>query len=881
MEAGTKKRWGPVVISVCLAALIGWMLFLKPSGQLSSLVPEHAAWYAEMENPEQILQDVQKGIFPYADSSLRILQSLREDLRFARSVFTRHEDLLATLRKQPFGVSAHALSEKETGYVFYLSCPEEQNEGLLRMLEEKFRNRPEFRYEQREYLGVKILEISNKKGKTFSLALMKSALAGSFSGFLLEEIIRNSGVFLKPGFVSRLRSDSRYQHMESKPVRLFINTGVLPVFLRQLLGLQEMELMRHAADAVLLGLDGIKEQEIQFDGYIINQNQGKAPKLQRRINVAAFVPEENLILSCAIRKKELWSALFNGNGEDDARLSLIQTALEDEMMLVLAQGQGLRKYDHLLIAPVKDEAVLQQVFQSAAGAKSPPYSYTEDYRGIPIFRHQESGFSRILGGTAFQNWSSSFYAVMGNCLLVSDQLDLLRLCADQHIEQQEEASPSGSESRWFDLYLKPAGMIPGLMENAKGNFRSAFRDWLPLFRAIRQIRISDSGEPENPGISLKSSLKIQSEKQDSLLPVAHLFLDSVIVTDPVGFGTGLYNQHTFWLMQDLKKQVHWLDANLSLKRTIPLTDFWIRPPMALRKGQEKEFPLLLTLPKTTIAFDASGSQIPDFNYQLPDSLSGLEHSVLIDYDHNFEYRLYLTGRHGIVLAADRSGRLLPGWNPKRLESSLALPPVHIRIAGRDYILLLDTRGSLMMTNRKGEIQPGFPIQLKGSDYSGWFLEPGLNEEGSFVYCFSRLGQMEKVNLLGVLVSSIQLFRPDVTTRFDLHPDQRGRSFVVSRQNKGSVTIFDQSYRPVFEHKSEGSRFAIRHFQFGGTNRIFAITDLDQKQCMLYNESGDRILKKPFRATAAAEINHLNKVDGSFRVLSVFENRVSLDEFYKD
>lgn len=880
MTSSIRKRVVSALISAGLLLAVVWMLFLKPPGQLSSYVPEHAAWYAEMNNPRQLLQEIENGILPYSDSGVSLVRVLKGNVEAAYQHFRAHRQLLEKFENQSFGISAHTLSEKESGYVFYLSCLPEQRQELAAMLEKQFRGRSGYRFERREYLGKQIIEVSDKQGKTFSMAFLKTAVCGSFSGFLLEEIIRNSGVFLKPGFASRLSSDSRYHHVAAKSLRLFINNGILPVFLQQFLRAGEQGLIRQAGDAMLLGVDGFTGKDLQFDGYIISQNKMRPSNNQRKINAGTFVPDNSRVLCFSLRKKELWQSLSDPAAAVDARLSLINAALEDELMLVLAEGRGLRKYDHLLIATLKNPDVLSQVLQNVAGRTSPPYSYREDYRGFQIFKHIDPELAAKLAGSAFINWSSSFYVIIGPYLLISDQIDLIRRCADRYLENRGVAS-SNVQHRWFEMEALPGRLVPCLMENAAGSFRTSFREWLPLLRAVRKVHMVDMGEQENPGISIRLSLKNPPARLDSLIPLNSLFLDSLVISDPVRLGQEDDPRSSVWLVQDLKKQIHWLDANFTILKTILLSDYWIKPPLPMRQGKPKDYSCLLTLPRQTLAFDAGGTQISDYSYTLPDSLSGLQQSTLIDYDHNFQYRLYLSGRHGIVMATDREGRLLAGWNPKKLPAALVLAPRHIRVSGRDYILLLDNRGYLLLTNRKGEVQPGFPLKLKGSDYSGWFTEPGLNEESSFVYCLSELGQMEKVNLRGVIVSSMQLFRPDVSTRFSLHTDQEERTFILARVSKGSVTLFDQSYRPVLEHKSEGGRFAIRQFNFGGNNRIFAVTDLDKKLGMLYDESGEKIIQKPFSSTTAVDIYASDEEGEKFRLLSVFENKVSLSEFYKN
>jgi hypothetical protein len=151
--------------------------------------------------------------------------------------------------------------------------------------------------EKRDFLGETILEISEKKGSTFSLSFVKSAVIGSFSGFLIEDILRNAGVLLKPNFASRLSSDPRYQHLEGSPFRLFLQPGNLPVFLKRVLQCRELDLLRYSAGSMVLGLQISPDNSLAFQGFCLNNQEDK---IQGTVSLAALgevLPQKELVLS--------------------------------------------------------------------------------------------------------------------------------------------------------------------------------------------------------------------------------------------------------------------------------------------------------------------------------------------------------------------------------------------------------------------------------------------------------------------------------------------------------------------------------------------------------------------------------------------------------
>lgn len=878
MAVLNRNKWISVGILGLLVLLTVWKLFFKPGQQLCSFVPEHAAWYVETDHPGTILQEIEKSILPFSDSGITLLEDLKAGTEVFRKVFSPRSDLLNSISESTFGVSAHAISGNEAGYVFYSAIDGDGQLEIQGFLEKQFRGREGFRFEKREYLGESLIDITGKSGSTFSVAFLKNTIVASFSGFLVEEVVRNSGVFIKPGFAARLRNDSRFGHIQNKPMRLFLNTGNLSAYTRQFLGIKELDIASLTGEAMVLGLDGWSKLDIDCQGYSISREGSVSSGQVLDPDLKKLLPKGADVLVFQLALKDLWKSLPGRKVEEDGKSRMLEDALFDEALLGLSEGQGLKKYDHVLIAKVKDKGALEQFLQSISSPSSPSELYKENYRGSLILKHRNNSLASEAGGTFFRDWSAPFFTISAGHFIVSDQIEMVRRCVDAGLNKEESASQGADPASLFRFEAGVNRLIPFLMENSSGSLRKYFREWLPLFKSVNSLSISDFGETENPGISMKIRLRLPAVQSDSLFAIQRIFLDSTAFFPPVRLESD-ENSRMVWAIQDIKKQVHFVDENLQKKASLGLGDFWVCAPSVLKR--KKGFSVLVPLPKGVKVFSADGSPEADFQVALADSLSTLCQASLIDYDLSLQYRLFAASRYGYVLAADQSGKLLSGWNPQKHPFPLAFPPRHIRIANHDYILMLDNRGNLMITNRKGEMQAGFPLKLKGDSFSGFFLEPGLEPENSFIYCLSELGQMEKLNFLGESVSFIQLFRPEISTRFVLCPDQAGRTFAVARVTGGAITIFDQSYRPIMDQRFSGKKFAIRHFQFGSSNKVFAITDLDSKSCALYNESGLSILKKPFPATQAVDILPAPGSEMKLRILSVFENRVSISEFTKD
>lgn len=875
-----KKRWLAILILSILGAVSVWVLFFRPSKKLSALVPDHAAWYLEVSRPDQVLKEIEETGLMVSDSGLTFLKDLQRYMKSARAVFPEGSGLPEDLLAGGLGISAHPVSDLQTGYVFYLECRPELKEAVLSEIERKYRIVPGFRVEKREFLGETILEISEKNAGTFSLSFVKSAVIGSFSGFLIEDILRNAGVLLKPNFASRLSSDPRYRHLEGSPLRLFLQTAYLPVFLKRILQCREIELLHHSAGTMVLGLQKAPDKQLAFQGFCLNHQEDK---IQEAVSLAALgevLPQKDLVLSFAFARRDLWKVVTVGGKRKDTLAGHAEKALGNEILIGLSEGLGLKKYDRVLVAAIKDQKALERLLEQLAGNNTIPFDHQEDYRGIRLYKHRDLALASRLAGSSLEGWSPAHYAFIGRKFVISDQMELLRRCVDVSLNPTGHEVMAQTGSSQFSFRMHPSRMVSAITESSNGVFRQQIREWLPFVKAFRQISISDLGEAENPGIEMSISFRFPGNNPDSLPAIREYRMDTTIAEGP--FRLGSFDEgNGLFLVQDKGKKALFINENLSKPFSAAMPDYWVAAPDELRTDHLSGYSVLFTFPGETRSYNQKAEKQGAFSWQLPDSLVNITHSSPLDFGQSLNYRLFLATRYGDVVSLDSKGKIIPGWGPRKCAAALALSPEHMRIAGKDYVLLLDIQGNLLVTNQKGQTLPGFPYKLKGSNYVGWFLEPGLNEESSFVYCLSDLGQMEKISLRASEASYLQLFRPDLETRFVLCPDQRRRTFVLARQGKESLTLFDQSYRPVLEHRSQGKRFQIRHFQFGSSNKIYTITDLDARICTIYNESGEKVLKKPVPADAAAEVFRVSGTDNRFRLLTVSGQKILLYEFVKD
>lgn len=883
MELFTKRRLIVLSISVLLIGLIWWIYTLRPKQTMSSMVPDHASFYLEVDKPLDVLKNVQKGIRLFSNPNLTFFAEWQNELVYVQNLLKNEASISQYLKKATIGISAHVLTGKETNYLFYFPLNTPEQDKLFELLKKFYGNSLEYTFHVRNYLNTEIAEITFKKdGRSFSIAKGDGTLCGSFSGFLVEEVIRKSGLNFKPNFVDRLKKDPRFTNISSRSVRMFINPDKMADYFYQYLNpnMQGLKLMGSLGEGIALGFSQPNNVEWKTEGYLINEN----PKEKGNHSVPILKEAHQFLngreaFSFEVSMADLWNWFPGKLPQDSPESTRLVQAINPEFMLIFFEGEGLKKYDRMLVFRIKNQQALFNFLQSLEIKNEGKSPYSEVVGRYEIRQHSNPRLGSILAGNLLADWNPLFYARVGEQLVLTDDIDILRgSLAEKETKKVEPTSETNPA--FIQWKANSIRTIPFLSDNAAGIFKKNFKDWVPLFKGIQEIVFSDNGESENPSVTLNIKLRIPSATENSWNEIQHNVLDSTIIS-PVTRLEWKSQNRIFWVVQQKNFRTSILDHELKEISSFRLFGPWTSKPQLLENPTGKFPTIMLTTAKSIRFYSTDGKEVSPSPLLLPDTVGVIDHSRLIDYDKSLQYRIAITSRYGDVYMADMQGKFLDGWNPWRYTTQMSMAPRHIRIGSQDLIILMDKNGKLNVVNRKGEKEAGFPLQLSGRSDQAIYLEPGLDLKTTYIYTLSELGHVEKVNLEGLSVSKIQLYRPDKDTRFQFCIDQGQKTFAIAQFSGNSVTLFDQSYRPIFETVLKNQNCYVQHFHFGAGYTIYALVDQVSSLLQLYNESGQLINPEPIPCDQLVDIIPQPTNPEAFNLIKIRNKRVSMISFAKD
>ena len=198
------------------------------------------------------------------------------------------------------------------------------------------------------------------------------------------------------------------------------------------------------------------------------------------------------------------------------------------------------------------------------------------------------------------------------------------------------------------------------------------------------------------------------------------------------------------------------------------------------KNNKKQ--IVFASPNKIYGFDRKGNSLIGFPFENP-SKSPIQLLNIIDYDKSKRYRIISSHRNGEIYFYDKNGKTLNGWNPILMEDELVQAPIHTRVRGKDYIIILQKNGDIYVKNRRGINYKGFPVKLDSDLTNKIHLQSSSNSAQSLLEILSDDGKLYKINLEGKIISSKDQYRNEKDAKFKMIQEASGKSpAIISYDN---------------------------------------------------------------------------------------------------
>lgn len=723
---------------------------------------------------------------------------------------------------------------------------------------------------KRLYNGIEINELIEEKSH-LSFALIDDILVMSESSFLLEGVLRLSTVGKSSLFKNQNLPLFKLPTLKSDEGNIYLNISnfadFFTLFQRPDLGKDKLLL-----DGSGLADFKIREDGVLLNGFLVNSEVGllslfKSQKPQP-IDIEGFISNKVAVLvHFGISESETW---FKDQGEL-ARINGITStdSLEQEMLRLSVNIESLRKAvgnqfancylgnsDPVVsILELNKEVGRISVFDelsSKLADQKKDSLYIEDYAGYQIRLIDYKNFLYQLFYPIAIPSEQTFFVQVGQYLILSESVESIKTFIDDM-----DAEDTWGKSVEWNNFLNSSLQESNISIFLDGKLTSVFlrnkfnAKWRSFFDANNFLNI-DKGSFQLSRLEtnyyLNASLRFSEPLQTrNNLTMTTYDYGSRIVTQPKIVRSHI-SKDVEIVMQDSANNLYLLSKNLKTLWKQPMNDRIVDNIKQLDFYANGKLQLFFTTSNGIHIIDRLGRYVEGFPKSL-DTNGRIEYSQLVDYDRSKRYRYLITEERGDLLLTDKNGKLLEGWDPRKLNGRMLDAAKHYRILGKDYFLAVTQGGTVNLLNRRGEMIKGFPMDLAMRPNGNISITIGNDLSSSYFTTVSRDGLKIQFGLDGQIRKKEVLLKRTASTEFRLVKSIEEDSYVFLRVDPDKLSILDNDGKALIEIENPGSvNWRLTYLENRLRERFYCLYDDLQNFSYYLGNDGVFLLPQPLEST---------------------------------
>ncbi len=908
-------------ISLFLMLCVGGYFFYKywsPAQELEvwDLVPESAILVFESNQSVEDWNEIQEKVIWQNLEQIPYYANVRTKVELLDSLSGGKGKLHQLLQSKPFLFSVHRISKQELDYVFFIPLKGPSDLEIISTLVDRYQNRDDFKFQSRTYQDLVIHEAVNREyEEVFSYLIHRNVFIGSFTPFLVEDVIRNISGQSENSFASVNPRIFEVAKLDNDQGNIYVNINKVPQLISAFIDEQasaEFTNLSSLAQSSFLDFK-LDHQRVLLNGFTLTEQQ-EHPYLENLsgfqggpLGFESILPNDVAILYHLTfadplewhqrlrsywerhRTKQLdsWDQLEDDLNWDPTELVALQ---KEEIGIAIMGAVEDETPDRLVYLRVNDRdqglQTLDMVAQKAAEAAGSPL-YTETFGNKQITQIDLPQLPAIVWGGLFHGFDQCFFMPVGEYIVISSSITGLKQL-ERAVESEETWGKSIVRGEFLNSSLQEANLsyyvnLPRAWNMIRRNLTPEWREFLELHSSTLQNFELMSFQFSDIGDKFYTSGVItyhEPDQQQQMVPMFNnrqqVLTGSPIISKPFVV-TNHNNGSKEVLLQDSLRQLYligsqgrtlWQDSLIgSIRGNVSQVDFYGNNKLQYLLATEKEIHII----------DRNGKSIEGFPISVPTNIM-LRNVALIDYDNSKRYRFIASDESGHLFMYNKQGELLDGWNPKVLQDQLVEAPQHIRVRGKDCIIAIQENGLVHIMNRRGNPYPGFPVELSGSVEGPLFIEQGTDFSNTMFTSVTRNGLIVKFDLNGKVIEREQLLRPTTDTYFQLCMDPLKRHFVIKRQNANRLGILNRRGEVMFEKDYlSTANLAVQYYLLANNHSIYAVTDPVQHFTYFYDQDGELINATPIESTHEIAMLYFEN-QRQHQIYSVYDNRFALLSF---
>ena len=355
---------------------------------------------------------------------------------------------------------------------------------------------------------------------------------------------------------------------------------------------------------------------------------------------------------------------------------------------------------------------------------------------------------------------------------------------------------------------------------------------------------SFSGRVNTDVILLEFNLSKADPKENDEDVYTEFFVtfDQEIISDPVWLRNHLNNSFDI-AFQDSEKYLNYLsnDGSLNWKKKLSgkiVGD--IKQVDIYKNGRQQ---MVFRTEEKLYLLDRNGNEVKQLSFPINSSLLNNPVSIF-DYEKNRNYRFLIT-EDNLIKMYDSNGKIVSGFKPPVFDSNIINSPLHIRIEGKDYIVVQLENGILKILDRRGRDRIIVDDKIQYSN----------NPIFSYLESFTtsdKLGNLIKIDTNGNLIKeNLNLSSENLIDIVD-------NNLVYLNDNRLTIKgiTVDLPY----------SKFSKPKIFIDSKIILVGITDLNEDKIYLYKDDGELVKGFPIKGSSVIDIKDSDN-DGKIEIIS--------------
>ena len=359
---------------------------------------------------------------------------------------------------------------------------------------------------------------------------------------------------------------------------------------------------------------------------------------------------------------------------------------------------------------------------------------------------------------------------------------------------------------------------------------------------------SFSGRVNNDIVLLEFNLSKAGSKTKDENVYTEFFVtfDQEIISDPIWLKNHINNGFDI-AFQDGENNLNYLSNKGTLNWKKKLSGKIIGDIKQVDIYKNGRYQMVFRTAKSLYLLDRNGNEVEQLSFPINSSLINNPISIF-DYEKNRNYRFLIT-EDNLIKMYDSNGKIVSGFKPPLFNSNIINSPVHIRIDGKDYIVVQLESGSLKILDRRGRnrIIVDNKIQFSG------------NPIFSYLETFSttdRLGNLVKIDTNGNLIEeNLNLSSENLIDVVD-------NNLIYLDEN--ILTIKGINIDLPFSKFSKPKIFT------DSKKILVGITDLNEDKIYLFKDNGELLKGFPIKGDSVIDIKDSDN-DGKIEIISRLDN----------